>query len=76
MPCIRNVGGVRPHHFLYMPAVSNVLTNGTVTINGFKMEPCASVCLVSSLPSMVHCSESKPILYLDIVYCKFYSMQA
>ena len=28
MPRIRNVGGVRPQPFLYVPAVSNVVTNG------------------------------------------------
>ena len=31
MPRIRNVGGVRPQPFLYVPAVSNVVTNGNST---------------------------------------------
>ena len=31
MPRIRNMGGVRPQPFLYVPAVSNVVTNGNGT---------------------------------------------
>ena len=31
MPRIRNVGGVRPLPFLYVPAVLNVVTNGNST---------------------------------------------
>ena len=39
MPCIRNVGGVRPLPFLYLPAVLNVVTtgNGTGTKNVLKL---------------------------------------
>ena len=38
MPRIRNVGGVRPLPFLYVPAVLNVVTNGNSkgTINVLK----------------------------------------
>ena len=38
MPCIRNVGGVSPLPFLYVPAVLNVVTtgNGTGTKNVLK----------------------------------------
>ena len=31
MPRIRNVGGVKPPPFLYMPAVLNIVTNGNGT---------------------------------------------
>ena len=31
MPCIRNVGGVRPQPFMYVPAVSNGVINGNGT---------------------------------------------
>ena len=62
-------------HFLYMPAVSNVVTNGngTGTKNVLKGTLRFGVNLVSSvLPSRrYYCSESKTILYLDTVYCKF-----
>ena len=63
-------------HFLYMPAVLNVLTtgNGTGTKNvlkwnralGFEFSIYPDFCL-----RRYYCSESKPILYLDTVYCKF-----
>ena len=62
-------------HFLYMPAVSNVVTNGngTGTKNVLKGTVRLGLSLVSSLLSSRrnYCSESKPILYLDTVYCKF-----
>ena len=76
MPRIRNVGGVRLQPFLYVPAVSNVVTNGngTGTKNVLKGTVCLGLSLVSSLLSVygaTNCSESKTILYLDTVYCKF-----
>ena len=61
-------------HFLYVPAVLNVVTNGngTGTKNVLKETVRLGLSLVSSLLSMaLHCSESKLILYLDMVYCKF-----
>ena len=59
MPRIRNVGGVRPQPFLYVPAVSRTVRFG--------------LSLISSLLSSrrYYCSGSKPILYLDTFYCKF-----
>ena len=61
-------------HFLYEPVVLNVVTpgNGTGIKNvlkwnralGFEISPV--FCL-----RHYYCSESKPILYLDMVYCKF-----
>ena len=75
MPRIRNVGEVRPHPFLYVPAVSNVVTNGngTGTTNFLKGTVHFGLSLVSSLLSSrcYYCSESKTIPYLDTVYCKF-----
>ena len=66
MPHIRNVGGVRPHHFLYVPAVSNIVTNGngTGTKNVLKGTVHIGLSLVSSLVSSrrYYCSESKTIL--------------
>ena len=62
-------------HFLYVPAVSNVVTtgNGTGTKNVLKGTVRFGLSLVSSLLSTLryYCSESKTILYLDMVYCKF-----
>ena len=60
-------------HFLYVPAVSNVVTNGngTGTKNVLKGTVRLGLSLVSSLQRRNYCSESKPILYLDTVYCKF-----
>ena len=58
-----------------MPAVSNVVTNGngTGTKNVLKGTIRFGLSLVSSLQSSQRyfCSESKAILYLDTVYCKF-----
>ena len=70
MPRIHNVGGVRPQPFLYVPAVSNVVTtgNGTGTINVLKWN---RVLGFEVSIRRYYCSESKPILYLDMVYCKF-----
>ena len=71
MPRIRNVGGVRPE---YVQAVSNIVTNGngTGTKNVLKGTVCLGLSSVSSLLSTAHYySESKPILFLDTVYCKF-----
>ena len=63
-------------HFLYMPAVLNVVTtgNGMSTKNvlkwnralGFEFSIHPIFCL-----RHYNCSESKPILYQDTVYCKF-----
>ena len=62
-------------HFSYMPAVSNVVTkgNGTVTKNVLKGTLRYGFSLVSSLLSSrrYYCSESKTLLYLDTVNCKF-----
>ena len=61
-------------HFLYVPAVLNVTTgNGTGTKNVLKRTMRLSFSSVSSLLSSqcYYCSESKPTLYLDAVYCKF-----
>ena len=64
-------------HFLYVPAVSNVVTNGNGMGNkNVIMEPCATVCVWYPVHGATTCSESYPILYLDTVYCKVYSMQA
>ena len=56
--------------FLYVPAVSNVVTNGngTGTKNVLKGTVRLSLSLVSSLLSLrrYYCSESKTILYLDM----------
>ena len=60
--------------FLYVPAVSNVVTNGngTVTNNVLKRTMRLAFSLVSSLClRRYYCSQSKTILYLDTVYCKF-----
>ena len=61
--------------FLYVPAVSNVVTNGngTGTKNVLKGTVRFGLSLVSSLLSSRHyyCSENKTILYLDTVHCKF-----
>ena len=58
-----------------MPVVSNVITNGngTGTKNFLKRTVRFGLSLVSSLLSSrrYYCSESKTILYLDTVYCKF-----
>ena len=61
-------------HFLYVSAVSNVVANGngTGTKNVLKGTVRLGLSLVSSLLSMHnYCSESKLILYLGTVYCKF-----
>ena len=58
-----------------MPAVSNVVTNGngTGTKNVLMGTVRFGLSLVSSLLSLrcYYCSESKTIVYLDTVYCKF-----
>ena len=62
-------------HFLYVPAISNVVTNGngTGTKNVLKGTMRLGLSLVYSFLSSqrYYCSERKPILYLDTVYCKF-----
>ena len=59
-------------HFLYVPAVSNLIIP-LETAQGFKIEPCACVCVKYPVFCLQHyyCSKNKPILYLDMVYCKF-----
>ena len=61
--------------FLYVSAVSNVVTNGngTGTKNVLKGTVRFGLSLVSSLlfSRRYYCSENKLILYLDKVYCKF-----
>ena len=58
-----------------MPVVPNVIANGNGmgTKNVLKGTVCFDLSLVSSLLSSrrYYCSESKTILYLDTVYCKF-----
>ena len=58
-----------------MSAVSNVVTNGNGTGNKIVLKGTTrfGLSLVSSLLSsqLYYCSESKTILYLDTVYCKF-----
>ena len=73
MPRICNVGGVRPQPFLYVPAVSNVVTNGngTGTKKCLKRTVRLGLCFPVFCLRRYYCSESKPILYLDTVYCKF-----
>ena len=75
MPRIRNGVELGHSHFLYVPAVSNVVTyrNGTGTKNVLKGTVCFGLSLVSSLLSSrrYYCSENKTILYRDTVYCKF-----
>ena len=62
-------------HFLYMPAVSNIVTNGngTGTKKVLKRTVRFGFSLVSSLLSSrsYYCSESKTILYLYTVYYKY-----
>ena len=62
------------HSHLYVPSVSNVVTNGngTGTKNVLKGAMRFGLTLVSSLLSSrrCYCSESNTILYLDTVYCK------
>ena len=64
------------YHFLYVPAVLNVVTTGNCTgmLNVLKWN-CAlgfefSIHPIFCLQRYYH-SESKPILYQDTVYCKF-----
>ena len=75
MPRTCNVGGIRPQPFWYVPAVSNVVTNGngTGTKNILKGIVRFGLSLVSSLLSSrrYYFSESKTILHLDTIYCKF-----
>ena len=72
---VRNVGRVRPQPFLYVPAVSNVVTNGNGmdTKNVLKGTVRFGLSLVTRLLSLqrYYYSESKTILYLHTVYRKF-----
>ena len=64
------------YHFLYVPAVLNIVTigNGTGTKNVLKWNRALgfelSIHPIFCLPRYYY-SESKPILYQDTVYCKF-----
>ena len=62
-------------HFLYVPAVSNVVTNGNSTGTKNVLKGTVRLGLSLVYPGFClrrnYCSESKPILYLDTVYCKF-----
>ena len=74
--CIRNVGGVRPQPFFVRASrFKRVVTNGngTGTKNVLKGTARFGLSLVSSFLSSrrYYCSESKTILYLDTVNCKF-----
>ena len=75
MPRIHNVGGVRPQPFFLCASVSNVVTNGNGTGTKYVLKGTVrfGLSLVFSLLSSrrYYCSESKTILYLDTVYCKF-----
>ena len=75
MPCICMWAELGHSHYLYVPAVSNVVTNGngTGTKNVLKGTVRFSFSLVSSLLSSrrYYCSESKTTVYLDTVYCKY-----
>ena len=61
-------------HFLYVQAVSNVVTtrNGTGTKNVLKWNSALGFMFIIQVFRLWHyyCSECKPILYLDMVYCK------
>ena len=63
------------NHFLYVQVVSKVVTNGngTGTKNVLKGTVRFGLSLVTSFLSWrrYYCSESKIILYLDTVHCKF-----
>ena len=75
MPRIRNVGGVRSQPFFVCASRFKCSNqgNGTGTKNVLKGTVRFGLSLVSSLLSLwrYNCSESKTILYLDTVYCKF-----
>ena len=61
-------------HFLYVPAVLNVVTtgNGTGTKNVLKWNRVLGFEFsILSESSSESSSESRPILYLDTVYCRF-----
>ena len=64
-------------HFSYVPSVSNVVTNGNGMGTNNVLKGTArfglSLVLVSCLLSSqrYYCSESKTILYQDMVNCKF-----
>ena len=59
-------------HFLYVSAVSNVTDgNGMGTKNVLKGTVRFGLSLVFCVRRRYYCSESKPILYLDTVCCKF-----
>ena len=78
MPRICNVGGVKPQQFLYMPAISNVVTtgsnvvttgNGTGTKNVLKWN--CVLGFVFSIQSSVYGATTVAKVHLDTVYCKF-----
>ena len=72
---IRSVGGVGPQPFFVCATHFKLVTNGngTGTKNVLKGTVRFGLNLVSSLlcSRRYYCSESKTILYLDTVYCKF-----
>ena len=63
-------------HFLYVPAVVNVVTNGNGTGNKNVLKWNRALgyefIIQSSVYSATTVDKSKPILYLDTVYCKFF----
>ena len=74
MLCIRNVGGVRPLPFLYVPAVSNIVTTGNGTNSKIVLKWNRVLGLEFSIQSSVFIATTVAkvnLLYLDTVYCKF-----
>ena len=71
MQRIRNVGGVRPQPFFVSKRSNQWKRSGTKNVLNGTLR--FGLNLVSSLLSSrrYYCSESKNILYLDTVYCKF-----
>ena len=73
MPRIRNVDGVRPLSFFIRARSFKVVTtgNGTGTKNVLKWNRALGFEFNILCLRRYYCSESKPILCLDTVYCKF-----
>ena len=75
MPRICNVGGVRPLPF-FIHASSFKHSNhwkqyGTKNVLKWNSALGFEFSILSSVYGATTCSESKPILYMDTVYCKF-----
>ena len=61
-------------HFLHVPAVSNVVTNGNGTGTKNVLKGTVRLGLSFFCLRRYYCSESMLFLYLETVYCKFYSI--